>query len=328
MSRYIPLLALAAAAAWPGCATTQRIHRSALVPAITPPMADGQPIDNGVTQLGFGNATYLRATEPVALQGTATQAGLYIPRTQFGLQAMFRLGPCSLGPKLEIGLEQGAQPIAENMIPQPKGPTIGFGPAFQASIPVHGGFRIGLGLETILTFTPYFKITESAGSWTEDEGSDAVMVLGLALIPSYRAGPVTIFAGVAGRNQPTTTKDEVVTTYDFEYDDEVHFGTMYGIAFAGLGVRLFKRLDLTAQVYYPWTQDPVQYGGPALAVWLRVALGSPPRKRPRRPHYPPPPPPGYYPQPAPAPAPGPAPGPAPAPPPPAPQPSPGPIDIE
>lgn len=313
-----------------GCSTTQTVvQRSALVPAITPPMMDGQPIDNGVAQLGFGNSTYLRASQPVQLSSSTMEpAGLYIPRTQFGLQALFRLGPTALGPKLEIGLDKGAQPIASHMMPRPSGPVVGFGPAFQASIPVSGGFRIGLGLETLVTFCPYFEreTDRSTGQIIEEgEGSNPVLVLGLSVIPSYRIGPVTIFAGVSGRNQPATDAEEFRTIHDgqlFEEDDEVTFGTMYGIAFLGTNLRLFKRLDLTAQIYYPWTDEPVQYGGPALAVWLRVTLGSPPRKRRPRNYYAPPP--GrYYQAPAPAPAPGPAPAPAPPP-----GQAPGPIDIQ
>jgi hypothetical protein len=146
-----------------------------------------------------------------------------------------------------------------------------------------------------------------------------VIVLGMSVIPSYRRGPVTIFLGFSGRNQPTNTKDDIDTVGGDLFDDnnEVSFGPMYGVVFGGLGLRFFRRLDLTAQIYYPFTRDPVAYGGPAMAVWLSVALGRPPALP--RPYHPPPPP--YHPPPptalpAPPPAyPAPPPGPAPAPPP-------------
>jgi hypothetical protein len=299
-----------------GCGMRQ-VRRSALVPAITPPLVDGQPIDNGRAKLSFGNATYVRASTPVELT-QQSNAGMYIPRTQFGLQAMFRIGrDFALGPKLEIGLKEGAQPIADDIPPVPDSPVVGLGPAVQYSIRVAKGFRIGLELETLLTFAPYAEYSyDMAGNFLEKEsGTDSVFILGMSLIPSYRRGPVTVFLGISGRNQPVNTKEEFQSVADdiFEDDNEVRFGPMYGVVFGGLNLRFFHRLDLTAQIYYPFTQDPVAYGGPALAAWLSVTLGDPPRP-PRR-YLPPP----VYPAPAPAPAPAPE---------PAPEPEPGPEPVE
>lgn len=313
-----------------GCATQEMVHRSALVPAITPPLATGQAIDNGRAQLTFANSTYLRSQKPVQTS-VRSNAGLYIPRSQFGLQALFRLGrDWALGPKLEIGLNQGADPIAELIAPKPDGPTVCLGPAAFYSIPVASFFRIGLELETLIAFAPYSKFVIGQGYEYRDSGVDTTLVLNLAVIPSFRFGPVTIFAGVAGRNQPTNTKEEIRSTAytDQAFEDEVRFGPMYAVLFGGLQVRLWRRFELTAQLYHPLHQEPVEYGGPALAVWLGAVLGDPwkPRVRPA-PYYPYGPPP-RYPQPyAPQPPPPPPPY-APQPAPPAPPPTePGPVDI-
>ena len=322
--RHAMLVGLTAALC-AGCATTREIKRSALVPAITPPTMTGQPIDNGRAQLTFANSTYLRSKSPVEYSDEAN-AGLYIPRTQFTLQALFRLGrDFSLGPKLEVGLNQGAIAIAENMAPKPDGATVALGPAFQYSIPVSTHFRIGLGIETLLAFAPFNKYTRYTSAfgtteWTEeDSGTDSTLILGMALMPSFRWGPVVAFAGVAGRNQPTSTKDEIRSAADLDDGDDVRFGPMYLVTFGGLQLKLFKRLELTTAIYYPVTTDPVDYGGPALSVSLGVAVGDPWRPRRRNPPPPPPPhlvrPPGLAPV-APTPAPAPAPAPTPEPPPP------------
>jgi hypothetical protein len=306
-----------------GCATTREIHRSALVPAIVPPLMTGEPIDNGLAHLSVSNATYLRAQSPREFS-EASNSGLYIPRTQFALQALFRLGrDFSLGPKLEIGLNQGAQAIAEPIPPKPDGATVALGPAFQYSLPAAPNFRIGLGLEMLLAFSPYNKFTVTGGGYEDHEsGVDSTMIIGMALMPCYRVGPVSFFAGVGGRNQPTITKHEIKSAADLSDGDDVRFGPMYFLAFGGLKLTLFRRLEATAEIYYPVSQEPVDYGGPALAVSLGVALGDPWRPRPvHRPAPTPPPPPPPAPLPAPAPAPAPTPGPEPV------SPDEGPVEI-
>lgn len=280
--RITRLVLLVCLALLPGC--IQQVRRSALVPAVVPPMATGRPVDNGTAGLTLGNATFLAKATPADLNG-ASNAGLYIPRTQFGLQALFRVGQdIGLGFKVELGLAEDAQPIADDIPPPPTSPVFGIGPMFRYSIPVHPHFRIGLGIETLLTFVPYEKYTSTpALGWQHNEsGVDATWLVGLHLVPCFVWDPVTIFAGIAGRNQPTNTKEEVTVTGQDLFEDEVRFGPMYLVTFAGLQVRLFKRLDLVAELYYPVNRDPVAYGGPALAIWLTVGLGDPPRPR-RRP---------------------------------------------
>ena len=205
---------------------------------------------------------------------------------------------------------------------------VGFGPVFQYSIPVHEHFRIGLGLEALLTVVPYDTyVRDTAGGWKfRDSGTEGVIVVGLSLVPCFVWDPVTIFAGISGRNQPTNTKDDYGYA-DEVFDDAVNFGPMYAVTYGGISLRMFKRFELSAQIYYPINREPVAYG-PAMSVWLSVALGDPPRrpsKRPPPPAPPAPPPaaplapvpsPALAPAPAAAPAPTPAPAPAPAPAPP------------
>ena len=323
------ILVFACAAGLAGC--IQQVRRSALVPAITPPMTRGRPVDNGSSELSFGNATFLAASTPVDI-GNKSNAGVHIPRSQFGLQALFRAGrDFSLGAKMEIGLSQGAQPVADDIPPAPDGPVVGLGPVLQYSIPVHEHFRIGLGIETLLTFVPYDKYVSNPGlGWEYSEsGTEAVFVVGLSLVPCFVWDPVTIFVGISGRNQPTNTKEDLGYTTDV-FDDNVRFGPMYAVTYGGLSLRLFGRLDLTAQIYYPINREPVAYG-PAMSVWLSVALGDPPRPRRVRQPAPGAPVPAPAPQ-APMPAPMPAPPPAPMPPPlpaarPVPQPAPEPPPI-
>lgn len=320
----IPVLVISACA--------HQVRRSALVPPVVPPLRSGQVDNERLVGLTLGNSTFLRASPPVEVAGGTKGAGLYIPRTQFGLEAIFTVvDNFQLGPKLEIGLRQGADPIARDIPPPPDSPVVGFGPSMQYSIPIGRIFRLGLGLELLWTMVPYALYENCPSACTRlDSGTDSVAVVGLHAIPSLRLGPVDVFAGVAGRNQPTNTKDEVISTVDLFEDDNVRFGRMYLVVFGGLQVHLGRLLDLSLELYYPVNQAPVAYGGPALSAWLTVPLGPGPAERRRRQAHQPPlyPPPAPYPQPSP-PSPGPpAPGP-PAPPLPAPPSQPGqPEDIQ
>jgi hypothetical protein len=318
-----------------GCAMQKEIRRSAIVPAVTPPMSTGQPIDNGLVNLSLSNTTYLRSQQP--MEAPQSNAGLYIPRSQWGLQALFRLGrDFGLGPKLEIGMNQGAEPIADDIAPKPEDAVVSFGPAFQYSLPLHKHFKLGFQLETLLAFAPYNEFTTTGSGESVESGVESTLILGMALIPSFRWGPVVAFAGIAGRNQPTNTKAEIKSGEDiFEDDNQVSFGPMYLVTFGGLQLRIFKRLELTTEIYYPISKDPVDYGGPALMVGLGVALGPIWKPRPPRPRYAPPPPPYPYhrtpthaPPPALAPTPPPPPPPEPTPAPPPPEEPDGPVDIQ
>lgn len=317
------LLALA------GC-SGHAVRRSALVPAIAPPLNTGQAANDRLVGLSLGNSTFLRESSPIALSGSTPDAGLYIPRSQWGLQALFTVTDgLRLGPKLEIGMRQGADPIAEGIPAPPDDPTVAFGPVLEYSIPVAPPvFRIGLGLELLWTFCPYALFTGCPSCKRVDSGTDSTLVVNLSLVPSFRLGPVTLFAGVGARNQPTNTLDDRVYTESF-FSDNVTFGKLYVLVYGGIQLHL-RVLELTLEVYYPTTREPVSYGGPALSAWLTVPLGDgPEQRRAKRARYAPPvypPQPTYLPPPPVTPQPSPPPPPPPQPPPP-PPPQGDPIDI-
>lgn len=305
------------------------VRRSALVPAVAPPLNTGQAASDRLVGLTLGNASFLRESKPIALSaGTEPDAGLYIPRSQWMLQALFTVADgLRLGPKLELGMRQGADPIAEGIPPPPDDPTVGFGPVLEYSIPVAPPvFRIGLGLELLWTFCPYALFSGCPSCTRVDAGTDSTLVVNLSLVPSFRLGPVTLFAGIAGRNQPTNTLDDRVYTQSF-FSDNVTFGKLYLLVYGGLQLHL-RFLELALEVYYPTTSSPVAYGGPALSAWLTIPLGDGPEQRRARRlrHAPPVPPPTYLPAPPSVPAPPPPQQPPPAPPPPPPQGDP--IDIQ
>jgi hypothetical protein len=334
-SAFLVLLGLSACA--------QQVRRVALVPAVAPPFNTGQAANDRLVGLTLGNSTFLRASSPHEAS-TAQNGGMYIPRSQWTLQALFSVvDGFRIGPKFEIGMREGANPIAENLPAPPDEPTVGFGPVIEYSIPVVPPiFRIGLGLELLWTFCPYAEYTGctgSSGCKMSDSGTDSTGIVSFSVVPAVRLGPVTLFAGFGGRNQPTNVRDQVVWVAD-PYEDEVSFGKMYWLAYGGLQVHIGRYLELTAELYYPITGSPVAYGGPAMSAWLTVPLGEGPDQRrarraryiPQQPYYTPPPyvPPAqpYAPQPPqPVPPPGPVPPRPPSPPPPGPPPD-GPVDIQ
>jgi len=294
-----PLLLVAVTLALAGCQAHQ-ITRSALVPAVTPPLSTGFGGDDQLVGVSLGNSTFLRASTPIQLSGSV-KAGLYIPRSQWGVQADFTVVEgLTLGPKFEFGMRQGADPIARDLPPPPDAPVVSFGPTMQYSIKFAPFFRLGLGFEALWTFAPY-SVYEGCSSLCRqiDSGTDTTAVISLWAIPSFKVGPVIIFGGIAGRNQPTNTRNELVYTTElfFNDDDNVTFGRMYFMALGGLQLHLKRILDLTVEIYYPVTREPVAYGGPALSAWITVPFGEGPaeRRRKRAAMRPYPPYPGYYP---------------------------------
>jgi hypothetical protein len=279
------IVQLAVVAALAGCQAHQ-IRRSALVPAVTPPLSAGAVSNDRLVGLTVGNSTFLRATSPIEPSSTTQNAGLYIPRTQFGLEALFTVAEnLRLGPKLEIGLREGATPIARDIPPPPDNPVVGFGPVIEYAIPVHPLVRIGMGVELLWTFAPYAIYEGCPVCRRTDQGADSTLVLGLSLIPAVRLGPVVVFAGISGRNQPTNTRDATVYG-SVDFSDNVTFGKMYLVTFGGLEVHIGRYLDVALQLYYPVNRDPVSYGGPALSAWLTLPLGDGPEQRTtRQRHY-------------------------------------------
>jgi hypothetical protein len=284
MQRAIMPLVLAALLT--GCA--HQVKRSALVPAVTPPLSSGFVSNDRLVGLTVGNSTFLRASSPVETPSTAPNAGLYIPRTQFGFEALFAVASnLRLGPKLEIGLREGADPIARNIPPPPDNPVVGFGPVIEYAIPVHPRFHIGLGFEALWTFAPYALFDSCSSTCRRiEQGTDSTLVISMSLIPAVRLGPVVVFAGISGRNQPTNTLDDTIVQglHYLDYEENVSFGKMYLLVFGGLEVHIGRYLDVALQLYYPVTRDPVAYGGPALSAWLTVPIGDgPDQRRARRP---------------------------------------------
>lgn len=273
-----------------GCAT-QELKRSALVPPVAPPIMTGFPIDNGRVRLSFGNASYLRSAKPREKPNTDTNSGLYIPRTNFGGQALVRIGRYfALGGKAELGLGSGADAIARDLAPQPSGNVFGMGPAAQVWVPLGHGLELHFHGEALLFGSPYDEyvreISPVVTPWRLNRsGVDMVWVFSFAGALSYRWGPLAFFAGLSARNQPTNVElqetSAVGSVLSFT-QDEVTSGPVYGVAFGGISMRFARLLEATLQIYQPLSDNPVVYRGPALALWLSVALGDPPRPpRPR-----------------------------------------------
>lgn len=269
-----------------GCGTYQ-IKRSALVPSVAPPIMNGHPIDNGRVRLSVGNATYLRAAKPREKPNVDTNAGLHIPRTNFAGQVLLRLGRhVGLGGKMELGLGEGADPIADDVAPRPSGNTFGMGPVVQVWLPLIRGLELHFHGEVLLFGAPYDEYTRRTDLPTPQpwrlNRSDVnyVWVFTAAAAFSYRAGPFAFFAGLAARNQPTNVELQETSAAGVGLaftSDEVTGGPVYSVAFGGATFRFLRRFEVTAQIYQPLSDNPVQYRGPALAFYFSVALGDPPR---------------------------------------------------
>jgi hypothetical protein len=276
-----------------GCGGTYQIKRSALVPSVAPPIMNGHPIDNGRVRLSVGNATYLRAAKPREKPNVDTNAGLHIPRSSFAGQVLVRLGRnVGLGAKMELGLGEGADAIADDVAPRPAGNTFGMGPVAQVWLPLIRGLEVHFHGEVLLFGAPYDEYTRrvdgpTPGPWRLNRSDvNYVWVFTAAAALSYRVGPFAFFAGFSARNQPTNVELQETGAAGVALSwasDEVTGGPVYTVAFGGATVRFLRRFEATVQIYQPLTDNPVQYRGPALGFYFSVALGDPPRalRRPR-----------------------------------------------
>ena len=66
------------------------VRRSALVPAVAPPLNTGQAASDRLVGLTLGNSSFLRESKPVALSGTTPDAGRFPSALKTGSTSIAR----------------------------------------------------------------------------------------------------------------------------------------------------------------------------------------------------------------------------------------------
>ncbi|CAN5909863.1 hypothetical protein BH11MYX2_BH11MYX2_12630 [soil metagenome] len=250
--------------------STYTNHRAALVPHATPVAFDGQPMENN-GQISIGADNLFDLARPTA--GDPTQ-GDQVPAQQFrGMAALRVSNIVSISGIVEHAsagnstvLKSDAPRIIESMLD-------GIGLALRFSIPTQNpAFRIGLAIEGVVWNVPWveFSTCDASCVTVTTDQADLVPTLGVALIPSYRVGRVTLFGGATIRNQPTITQETI--TYGSPDSEGPNSGSWAFTFHAGVGVELGHGVRANT-VLHDTVGGPVAYG-PSVAFELAIPLGD------------------------------------------------------
>ncbi len=279
-ARAVPVLAASLALpltlATSTACSTYSVRKSALTPHIAPPMRSGFGLADAAAEASFGAST-LATTNPPE-EGPDANAGIHIPRLELGGALRGRLtDSLDLGFVWDQGLRQGAYKTSPDQ-PSPGGGSVyGGGASLFASIPTaEPSFRVGVGVDLMIysiPFVEYRTCVENCGGKpysTVDHDREEIGVYGLSLIPSWRSGRLTLFAGGTVRNHPTVAKGEIEG--DIELDDEVRAGPVNLLVSGGAELELGAGVRAMGMVYQTLTDQPVRYW-PTFAVGLTIPLG-------------------------------------------------------
>lgn len=149
--------------------------------------------------------------------------------------------------------------------------SLGF--AVRGAIPVEEvpGLSIGLGFEVLQWWLPYVEyrscVANCDGVPTQEmtSGTDTLAEPAFQLVPSYRTGNLTLFAGVYAT--PHARVERKGTEYSAtDYDSEITRSGFNFIAHAGAELT-FGYVSVLAQIQQDLVTDPVDYG-PSLGVAL------------------------------------------------------------
>jgi len=323
-----------------GCAPNTRFRNAAVVPAMTPVMSTGRPLDHQARVEAYGG--YTDNLTDLFPQKESTPA-LHVAHGMGGVGGKFRLGPITdIGARFEVGPYDSAQHSAVGTPPVPGHKSVvGAGITLGGHYVHRSGFALGAVYEGTAYSVPWaqWECDGSAspcparlnlpvgddlpGYHLSDEGTETVYINQLSLLPSYKRDIFTGFIGMSVRgtienvgfsdsstngNLPSTGKPAALFTVGGElaFDRfrilmEAHRASANpGNSTWGFGLSIGYELG-----------EPVRRRAAPQVDPYAPPVGYPP------PGYPPPagyPPPGGYPPPAGYPPPGaPAPAPVPAP---------------
>jgi len=254
-----------------------RVQRSARVPRPTAPLRTGEPL-GGFVEASFG-ATSLAETRDPRL--AADDAAVEVPSQQVRGELRFRLGRrAELALFEENAIDDSLHAVEPTQAPVEEGTPWGIGAAMRYSftIPRAPALSIGTGLELMHWSIPYVEyrtcIENCDGVPTMQvlRGTSGLPAFGFTLTPTYRVGPVALFASVAARPHPTIVRKgtELYPEDTEESESDVGMGALNWIVQGGAEYR-YMNLSLLAAVQYVVTRDPVSYA-PSLALSLSLFL--------------------------------------------------------
>jgi hypothetical protein len=262
-------------------ACTYNVNRSALAPHATPVVHSGQPVD-GVVELSAGVSSAAHFRNPTVGND---EAAVEIPGTQIRGDGRLKVGDyLALGFLFESGLDATAHKPRRSQADVDNGNVNGFGVTSEVSIPTSDPrLRVGVALEMIVWSVPWVEWRTCADPICgddpftyEDKGTDLTSTWAFGVIPSWKAGALTLFGGATLRQHPTIIQKGTETDPFFDDEGDVQAGPFNLIVSAGLDAELAGgAVRGSVIVYQDLTADPVQYG-PGVGAFLTVPLGRKP----------------------------------------------------
>jgi hypothetical protein len=272
-----------------------RVQRTARVPRPAVPLRTGEPLD-GPVELSVGMNSVGDVTKPELVD---KEASIEVPRAQTRSELRIRLGRRGargeLAPIYEQALEGGMKPLDPTQAQVREGAPAGVGLALRYSIATGvPGFSIGTGIEAMSWTIPYVEYRTCVANCEENNaplmqinhGVEDVSTLAFALTPTYRTGPLAIYAGAYTRRHPTIER-KGSELYAQDSDQDVSRGDYNVLVHAGVEYRL-PIVSFLATVQQDLTADPVRYGptfGFAIALRapnaVQLPYHEPPAPEPR-----------------------------------------------
>lgn len=209
-----------------------------------------------------------------------------VPSMQMRGEVRFRLGQYGqLALIHDHAIASTYKALDPTQAPVDHGAAMSFGVAIRGAIPDEEvpGLSIGLGFEVLEWWLPYVEyrscVANCDGQPIQElnTGTDTLAEPAFQIIPSYRRGALTLFAGVyATPHARVERKGTEIGSLD--YDSDIARSGFNFIAHAGAEVTLGS-VSILAQIQQDLVSDPVSYGpslGLALAIHApeSMALGA------------------------------------------------------
>ena len=261
-----------------------RVQRTARVPHAAAPLRTGEPLA-GPAELSVGASSIGDVRAPRLVDRDASIEG---PEQQYRAELRFRIFRAEIAPIYEYAAGSSMRALDATQAPVDEGDTFGVGGAIRYSIDagqLASGLSFGLGLEALSWEIPYVEYRtcveacEGVDTMQILHGREHVGTLGLGFTPTYRHGPIAVFAGAYMRQHPTIVR-KGTELYEQDRDKDVDGGNENWLVHAGLEWRL-PHVSLLAHIQQNITRDPVWYGPSfGFAIAARLPEFSWPRSTP------------------------------------------------
>jgi hypothetical protein len=239
-----------------------RVQRTVRVPHPAAPLWSGAPMQ-GPIELAVGASSVLDTRSPHLHDHDAS---IEVPSQQFRGEVRFRAhtyGQLVLIHDHAFSSSFHALDPTQAPVREGSAESLGVAARYSFHVPDTPRFTIGLGVEALKWWLPFVEyrscVANCEGHVTQQmvTGRDTVAMMAFSLVPAYRTGRWTAFAGLYGAPHPTVVRKgtEVGGTYDTTLDR----GDMNLLLHAGVELSV-RQFSVLVQVQRDMIVDPASYG--------------------------------------------------------------------